>query len=99
MASHRAGVAHLEGLRDRSPHRTQRIRKRNGAQWEIGCGAWRAVFEVVRESVNVVALEAAYPMRFLMRPNHEEVPDRDAQLAFIPRWPLEPTPIASPPTL
>ncbi len=76
--------------RDPSPHRTRRIRKRNGAQWEIGCGAWRAVFEVSGDSVSVVALEAAYPMRFLLRPNHEEVPDRDAQLAFIARWPPEP---------
>ena len=77
--------------RDPAPHRTRRIRKRNETQREIGCGAWRAVFEVSGESVDVVALEAAYPMRFLLRPNHEEVPDRDAQLAFIARWPLEPT--------
>ncbi len=75
--------------RDPTPHRTRRIRRRNPTQFDIGCGAWRAVFTVTNETVCVVALESAYPMRFLMRPGYEDVPDRDAQLAFRLRWPPE----------
>ena len=76
--------------RDPSPHRTRRIKRRSPEQWVIGCGAWRAVFSVTGESVHVLALEAGYPLRFLLRENYEEVPDRDAQLAFLTTWPDQP---------
>ncbi len=75
--------------RDPTPHRTRRIRRRNPTQFDIGCGAWRAVFTVTIETVSVIVLEPAYPMTFLMRPGYEDVPDRDAQLAFRLRWPPE----------
>ncbi len=75
--------------RDPTPHRTRRIRRRNPTQFDIGCGAWRAVFTVTNEAVAVIALEPAYPLTFLMRPGYEDVPDRDAQLAFRLRWPPE----------
>lgn len=74
--------------RDPAPHRTRRIRRRNASEFEIGCGAWRAVFTIGGELVSVSALEAAYPMSFLMRPGYEAVPDREAQLAFLARWPI-----------
>ena len=83
--------------RDPTPHRTRRIRRRNATQFDIGCGAWRAVFTVTSEAVVVTALESAYPMKFLMRPGYEDVPDRDAQLAFRLRWPPEPNEIARTP--
>jgi tRNA (adenine37-N6)-methyltransferase len=73
--------------RDPTPHRTRRIRRRGTGDFEIGCGAWRAVFSVQESRVHVVALEAAYPMRFLLRPDYRDVPDRKAQLAFVARWP------------
>jgi tRNA-Thr(GGU) m(6)t(6)A37 methyltransferase TsaA len=73
--------------RDPSPHRTRRIKRRGDKLREIGCGAWRAVFEVEQTNVNVLALEPAYPLRFLTREGYEHVPDRDAQLAFMDRWP------------
>jgi tRNA-Thr(GGU) m(6)t(6)A37 methyltransferase TsaA len=73
--------------RDPSPHRTRRIKRRGAHQFEIGCGAWRAVFEVDDLAVNVVALDAAYPMRFITNPGFDAVPDRDAQLTFLRHWP------------
>ncbi len=82
--------------RDPTPHRTRRIRRRNPKQFDIGCGAWRAVFTVTGETVDVIALEPAYPLTFLQRPGYEDVPDRDAQLAFRLQWPPEPPPTRQP---
>ncbi|MDB6026973.1 MAG: tsaA [Verrucomicrobiales bacterium] len=73
--------------RDPSPHRTRRIRRRGDVQRVIGCGAWRALFVVEGETVTVLALEAAYPRRFLNDPKLEDIPDCEAQLAFLSRWP------------
>ncbi len=76
--------------RDPSPHRTRRIKRRSPELWTIGCGAWRAVFGLRDETVQVRALETGYPMRFLLRENYEQVPDREAQLAFLALWPDQP---------
>ncbi|MEY4938704.1 MAG: tRNA ((37)-N6)-methyltransferase TrmO, partial [Verrucomicrobiota bacterium] len=73
--------------RDPSPHRTRRIRRRDPTTFEIGCGAWRAVFTITGSTVCVLALESAYPMKFLQRADYHDVPDREAQLAFRARWP------------
>lgn len=73
--------------RDPSPHRTRRIRKRPSGGFEIGCGAWRAAFDVSDTVVKVNALETGYPLRFLTREGYEAVPDREAQMAFLERWP------------
>lgn len=73
--------------RDPSPHRTRRIRKRASGAFEAGCGAWRAEFCVAGDAVTVTALETGYPRRFLTRESYRQVPDRDAQLAFLARWP------------
>ena len=73
--------------RDPAPHRTRRIRRRNVTDFEIGCGAWRAVFNVEAERVGVIALEAAYPKKCLRRADYTNVPDREAQLAFLAKWP------------
>ncbi len=75
--------------RDPAPHRTRRIRRRTATLLEIGCGAWRAVFHVSGETVTVLALEAAYPLKFLLRADYHDVPDREAQLAFLARWPAD----------
>lgn len=76
--------------RDPAPHRTRRIKRLDPEQFVIGCGAWRAIFTVSATTVRVLALEAAYPLRFMLRPNHEEVPDREAQMAFLALWPERP---------
>jgi tRNA-Thr(GGU) m(6)t(6)A37 methyltransferase TsaA len=83
-------VSRLLGLlgRDPSPHRTRRIRRRDPVRSDISCGAWRAVFALDGTNVSVLALEPAYPMRFLTRADYKDVPDREAQLAFLARWPL-----------
>jgi hypothetical protein len=83
--------------RDPSPHRTRRIRRRASGAFEIGCGAWRAEFavetagdaavETAGARVTVRALEAGYPLRFLTREGYEDIPDRDAQMGFLERWP------------
>lgn len=73
--------------RDPTPHRSRRIRRRGDTLFVIGCGAWRAVFTVEEKTVNVLALEPAYPRRFLTDPERPDVPDREAQLAFLARWP------------
>ncbi|MES2696056.1 MAG: tRNA (N6-threonylcarbamoyladenosine(37)-N6)-methyltransferase TrmO [Verrucomicrobiota bacterium] len=73
---------------DPAPHRTRRIRHRGDGRHEIGCGAWRAMFTVEGDTVCVQSLDAAYPMRFLTRENYDVVPDRDAQMAFLARWPV-----------
>ncbi len=75
--------------RDPSPHRTRRIRRRGEGRSEISCGAWRAVFAVEDTRVRILALEPAYPRRFLTRADYLDVPDREAQLAFLERWPVE----------
>jgi tRNA-Thr(GGU) m(6)t(6)A37 methyltransferase TsaA len=83
--------------RDPTPHRTRRIKKRGALLSVIGCGAWLAVFRIEGSSVNVMALEPAYPLRFLLRDGYENVPDRDAQLAFMARWPtIDSSPEATP---
>lgn len=74
--------------RDPTPHRTRRIRRRSATDFEIGCGAWCAVFTVAGENVSVIALKPAYPVKFLQRADYLAVPDREAQLAFRARWPL-----------
>ncbi len=73
--------------RDPSPHRTRRIRRRKDGRLEIGCGAWRGYFAVEENRVEVTALDAAYPLRFLNDPALDVLPDREAQLAFLARWP------------
>ncbi len=75
--------------RDPSLHRTRRITRRDDQTSFIGCGAWRAVFSVEGEAVNVLAIEPGFPLRFLTRPGYEDVPDREAQMAFLERWPGE----------
>lgn len=73
--------------RDPSPHRTRRIRRVDASRSEIACGAWRAFYTVTGDAVRVQALDSAFPMRFLQRKGYEAIPDREAQLAFLARWP------------
>ena len=73
--------------RDPSPHRTRRIRRRGENQFAIGCGAWQAVFTVTKKVVTILALETGYPPRFLNDRTLDDLPDREAQLAFLERWP------------
>ena len=80
--------------RDPSPHRTRRIR-RTEAGFEIGCGAWRALFSVdaAAARVEINGLGPAYPRRFLEREGGEGIVDRAAQRAFLDRWPESELPL------
>jgi tRNA-Thr(GGU) m(6)t(6)A37 methyltransferase TsaA len=73
--------------RDPSPHRTRRIRRTQAGRLELGCGGWRAVFEVEGGEVRVTAIEPGYPRRFLEDRTLTRVPDREAQLAYLARFP------------
>lgn len=72
--------------RDPTPHRTRRIVRR-GPLLEIACGAWRAWFDVDGSVVRIHSLRVGFPRRFLLDPTRTQVPDREAQLAFLARWP------------
>jgi len=84
-------VARLSELlaRDPSPHRTRRIKRRSPTRTEIGCGAWLGVFSVEGTVVRVSAFTPAYPMTFLQREGYHNIPDRDAQVAFLAQWPAD----------
>jgi tRNA-Thr(GGU) m(6)t(6)A37 methyltransferase TsaA len=73
--------------RDPSLHRTRRITRRTEDLRVMACGAWRAVFRVSGQQVLIEALEPGYPMSFLVREGYEEVPYREAQVAFYAQWP------------
>lgn len=90
--------------RDPAPHRTRRIRRvapEHGGGFEIGCGAWRAMFLVDAATrpprVTITGLGPAYPLRLLQDAGQENVPDRDAQAAFLARWPESELPLKAPP--
>lgn len=73
--------------RDPSVHRGRRIRARGAELRVAGCGAWRAIFAVEGDCVEVRCLEPGYPRRFLADPSRAAIADREAQKAFLERWP------------
>ena len=73
--------------KDPRPHRTRRIVRR-GDRFEIACGAWRGLYRVTGTLVTVEELQVGFPRRFLEDRSRTEVPDREAQLAFLARWPM-----------
>ena len=73
--------------RDPSPHRTRRIRSLPEGNFEMGCGAWRVEFRVWDAAVEIFAVKPSFPVRFLLEAWRDEIPDREAQLAFLQRWP------------
>ena len=73
--------------RDPSTHRTRRIVRRSAGRLEIACGAWLAWFLVEGDSVTILELAPSFKLRFLTREDYLDVPDREAQLAFLERWP------------
>lgn len=72
--------------RDPSPHRTRRVRSKGEGLFEIGCGAWRARFRVAEKTVMIEGLSAGFPLKLLCGEYSDEVPDREAQLAFLAQW-------------
>ncbi|MEI6343312.1 MAG: tRNA (N6-threonylcarbamoyladenosine(37)-N6)-methyltransferase TrmO [Verrucomicrobiota bacterium] len=75
--------------RDPTPHRARRIRARPGGLSEVGCGPWRAWFQCDEPNavVTVLRIEPSFPLRFLLDLTRTRVPDREAQRAFLKRWP------------
>lgn len=74
---------------DPTPHRSRRIRSIAGGLGDIGCGPWRAIFRTDTNAgtVGILRIEPSFPLRFLLDPARKKVPDREAQLAFLQRWP------------
>lgn len=75
--------------RDPSTHRTRRIVRRSAERLEIACGAWLAWFSVKEEVVQVEELAPSFKLSFLNREDYHDVPDREAQLAFLEKWPKD----------
>ena len=73
--------------RDPSPHRTRRIRSRHGNLFDIGCGAWYAVFEIKEQVITILSIKPAFPLKFLTDPERPEIPDKEAQMSFRSLWP------------
>ncbi|MCX6920723.1 MAG: tRNA (N6-threonylcarbamoyladenosine(37)-N6)-methyltransferase TrmO [Verrucomicrobia bacterium] len=73
--------------RDPTPHRTRRIRSRNGGLFDIGCGAWYAVFKIDADAITILHVKPSFPLKFLLDPERPNLPDREAQLAFRSLWP------------
>jgi hypothetical protein len=65
---------------------------------EIGCGAWRASFTVNADAprVTITGLGPGYPLWQLQREGAADaVADREAQKAFLERWPESELPLKS----
>ncbi len=73
--------------RDPTPHRTRRITRFGKERFKIGCGAWRAIFTVERQSVTIERIDRGYPERTLLSTEASNVPDRSAQIEFMKKWP------------
>lgn len=82
--------------RDPSPNRTRRVKRVPEGGSVIGCGAWRALFAVDEAAarVTITGLGPGYPLRFLHREEADRpIPDREAQIAFLARWPESELPL------
>lgn len=75
--------------RNPEPHRTRRITRTAAGGYRIGCGAWRIFFSVDGDQVSIARLAPGFPLRLLKDPGYEQVPDREAQLAFEQIWPSD----------
>lgn len=73
--------------RDPSPHRTRRIRRKSADECEMGCGAWRLRFHCEKDRVVIHRLRPGFPLESLLQYDQGEVPDREAQSAFLACWP------------
>lgn len=75
--------------RDPTIHRTRRIRKWQGDQLQMGCGAWRVVFTVTDANVTIQRVVPGYPDSLLFEQSADRIPDREAQISFKAIWPDE----------
>lgn len=75
--------------RDPTIHRTRRIRKWQGNQLQMGCGAWRLIFAINGSIVDVLKIVPGYPDSLLLKESDDEIPDQQAQIAFKAIWPDE----------
>jgi hypothetical protein len=75
--------------RDPTIHRTRRIRKWQGDQLQMGCGAWRVIFTITGMRVDVLKIAPGYPDSLLLQSSNDNIPDHQAQIAFKTVWPDE----------
>lgn len=73
--------------RDPEPHRTRRIKRLEDGRRRMDCGAWRVYFTVQDAAVTVSCVTPGFPLRVLQHPEYGDVPDGEAQLAFLREWP------------
>lgn len=72
--------------RDPNPHRTRRISRRKLGGFKMGCGPWQIIFSVQDDLVTIDSIAPGYPPRLLHNDEYDEVPAREAQLAFMEIW-------------
>ena len=68
--------------RDPTPHRTRRILQIEENFFRIACGAWRMYFAIEPDRVVILEISKGYSDESLVQPGHEEIIDREAQIAF-----------------
>jgi tRNA (adenine37-N6)-methyltransferase len=78
--------------RDPTIHRTRRIRRWNDSVRQMGCGAWRILFSVHDDTVLIHTVQPGYPRALLLQGRGYTIPDEEAQVAFLERWPEDELP-------
>lgn len=84
---------------DPTPHRTRRISRLGGGLFRMGCGAWKIIFSMDDNIVNVREITRGYPLRILQREGYDEIPDRELQIEFVKLWPNSTVERGEPPIL
>lgn len=76
---------------DPRPHRTRRI-VATADGFRMGCGGWRVNFLVNDTQVSIHSIGPGYPKSYLEDRSLSKIPDREAQRAFMVRWPTSAAP-------
>ncbi len=74
---------------DPSPHRTRRIAKAPHGGFRMACGAWRIFFHINKTEVIVTNIGPGFPQSYLLDPRYTRIPDRQAQMEFLVRFPAK----------
>ena len=67
---------------DPSPHRTRRILRLDDGRSRMACGPWRLYYTVDGQRVTIGSVGKGYADDLLDAPFADEIPERDAQIAF-----------------
>ena len=71
---------------DPTPHRTRRILRLDDRRFRMSCGPWRLYYSIDGRRVRIESVGRARTDEALAAASEDEVPDRDAQIAFARRF-------------